>query len=142
MDFGLDLLTHNIEAKVVTVGVTVQLCLLTIISLTPFITAQPALKLRDVSWSAATAFTNVTSQVHRGHHAPQPVRTPWSITGSPFFQPEPPCTPPAAAWQLLTDSFLARKDETVRARVRTSSLRHVSLAGEVILNAAAVTHLK
>lgn len=92
MDFGLDLLTHNIEAKVVTVGVTVQLHSLTIISLAPFITAQPARKLQDVSWSAATAFTNVTSQAHRGHRAPQRVHTPLSVTGSPFFQPEPPCS--------------------------------------------------
>jgi len=52
------------------------------------------------------------------------------------------CAPFLAAWRLLADPFLTGKEDTVRAPVCTSSLRHVSLAGEIILNAAVVTCLK
>lgn len=72
MDFGLDLLTHNTEAKAVTVGVTVQLHLLTIILPAPFIATQLAHKCWDISWSTATACTNVTSQEHWANTCPSP----------------------------------------------------------------------
>lgn len=70
MDLGLDLLTHNTEAKAVTVGVTVQLHLLTIILPAPSIATQVAHKCWDISWSTATACTNVTPQVHRTNMRP------------------------------------------------------------------------
>lgn len=116
MDFGLDLLTHNTEAKAVAVGVTVQLDLLTIILPAPLLATQLAHECWEVSQSTATACTNVTSQEHRVNMCPSlcaPQYASAKILSSSLS--------PAVAWQLLTVLFQTGKVKTLRARVSTLS---------------------
>lgn len=143
MDFGLDLLTHNTEAKAVIVGVTVQLDLLTIIMPASFIATKLAHKCWEVSWSAATACTNVTSQEHRVNTCPSLCAPQYASVKilSSSLSPIAACALLMAAWQLLTVLFQTGKVKTLRARVCTSSqLEEFGCGG--YFKCSLVTHLK